>query len=156
MSDILFGGGQPTHGQTLGSVEFETSNLDLELLDINLDDRAREIIEVTNMKVKPTTASTGYGNRIKIPSAYEDPGKMILLVNHDPTQFIPTGVLENITAHVGPATSAQEEFACFGFISKVKHMGPLDGKVMTSEIEVTLTDDDSYDDTGAVTWTGAS
>lgn len=154
---IVFGGVH-SHGQTLGTVDMTVSGFTFELLELDIDDIMREAIEATNMNVLPTTTDTAFGNRIYIPSAYVDPGKLMLSGNHDPTQMIPINEdSEPIDVFVGPSAADQEQFSvALGFMTRYRFKGPMDGKVMTADMEIKLTDDDSYDATGAVAWTAAS
>ena len=158
MSGPIQFGGVHHHGQTLGTVAMLTSDFNFELLELDYDDILREALEVTNMNVLPTTADNGIGNRIWIPSAYVDPGKLMLTANHDPLQMIPINAdPEEVDFFLGPCTTDQEKFAAtFGFMTRYRIKGPMDGKVATCEAEIKLSDDDTYDDTGAVEWTTAS
>jgi hypothetical protein len=155
----LYGGFAPTHGQTLGTVEF--SGVIFEIIKLDWTGIKREAIEVTNMNVLPTTG-TGFGNKMFIPSAYVDPGMLKLQILHDPTQQIPitdpsdSGPVA-ITIKIGPSSSTQESFNGLGFVTDYDIDGPLDGKAMTATVSVKLTDlvDNTYDPSGAMAWTSA-
>lgn len=157
----------PQHGQTQGEVAFQYNSQDvvLEILDLNWKKIDREMIEVTNMRVQPTALGSGkFGNKMKIPSIYVDPGQLPLRVQHDASAPIP--ICENdpveFTINLGGFTSTQEEFVVLGFVQSYEMVGPLDGKVVTADIVIELTDvvdpesPDIYDDTGAVEWTSAA
>ena len=153
----------PTHGQTLGTVAFQTSQIILEILKMDTDGVKRDPIDATNMQVQKTVTSTGgnYGNKVKIPSIYIDPGVLKLQVNHNPGQMIPlVADPEYITWTWGPYSSSQESQHAVGFIKSYNVDGPLDGKPLTATMEIELTDvqveDGTYDNTGAVAVTLAS
>lgn len=157
----------PQHGQAQGSVEFDYngSAVVLEILDLGWKKIEREMLEVTNMRVKPTVLGTGrFGNKMKIPSIYVDPGQLVLRVNHDASSPIPIGEDDpvDMTVKLGGYQSSQEEFDAIGFVQSYEIVGPLNGKVVTADIVIELTDvvdpgsPDIYDDTGAVGWTAAS
>ena len=158
----IYGGFGPTHGQTLGTVTLQGYSGLLEILQLDWDGISREAIEVTSMLVQPTTGS-GFGNRRFIQSAYVDPGTLKLQLLHDPTNLIPITDPSKIgpvtvTVTLGPANSKQETFDAYGFVTKWALNGPLDGKAVTSTLEIKLTDavDASFSADGAVGWTAAS
>ena len=162
---ITYGGFAPSHGQTLGTVEFAMTNFPMEILKLDWEGIAREAIEVTNMNVEPTTAAAGFGNKMYVPSAYVEPGSLKLQVNHNPTLMIPIADQskagpEAITIKLGPSLSVQETYDVVGFLVKYELDGPLDGKALTATATIKLTDvvggPDMYDATGAVTVTLAS
>ena len=115
------------------------------------------------MFVKPTTSVGNFGNRQFIPSAYVDGGELNLQVNLNPLVAIPiadwtkVGPTEIIIT-LGPANTTQETFDVLGFITEFKIDGPLDGKPVTANIKVKITDEvnNSFTSDGAVTWTAAA
>jgi len=164
----LYQGFSPSHGQTLGTVTLTYSDdvFSWEILKLDWDGIHRDSIEVTSMNVEPTegNGNDNFGNKQFIPSAYVDPGHLVLQVNHNPTQPIPIADIlklgpTDIDVYLGPATTTQEHFNALGFITDYKIDGPLDGKVVTATITIKLTDvvdngyddEETYDSDGAVT-----
>ena len=157
----------PQHGQTQGSVEFDYNGVAvvLEILDLGWKKIEREMLEVTNMRVKPTVLGTGrFGNKMKIPSIYVDPGQIPLRIQHDASAPIPICEEDpvDMVVKLGGFQSSQAEFDVLGFVQSYEIVGPLNGKVVMADIIIELTDvvdpdsPDIYDDTGAVGWTAAS
>lgn len=153
---VVYGGFAPTHGQTLGTLTFSGQTTGWEILKLDWDGLKRESIEVTNMNVQPTTG-TGLGNKMFIPSAYVDPGQLVLQVNHNPTIAIPITDPSKVgptslTFAIGPSTGQQETFVCLGFLTDYKIDGPLDGKALTATMTIKLTDvvSNTYSSSGAV------
>lgn len=157
----------PQHGQTQGTVTFDYNGVPvvLEILDLNWKKIERESIEVTNQRVKPTAIGTGrFGNKMKIPSIYVDPGQLPLRVQHNAAAPIPIVEQDLVlfAIKLGGFVSSQEEFQCLGFVQAYEMIGPMDGKVVQADIVIELsdvvdpTDPSIYDDTGAVEWTAAS
>jgi len=150
----------PTHGQTLGTVIITGVAQALQIIKLDWTGISREAIDCTNMLVQPTTGS-GFGNTIRLPSAYVSPGDLRLQVLHNPTQAIPitdpskTGPTM-IAIRMGPAASAQELFTGYGWVSKYEIDGPLDGKAETATVEIVMTDTSALNAAGAVAWTTAT
>ena len=162
----VYGGFAPTHGQTLGTVTLGTlEGFPMDILKLDWSQIKREAIEVTNMNVQPTTSSTDWGNRMFVPSAYVDPGELVLQIHHNP-QVTLAGYItdpfddgpQGIVITLGPSASNQEQFNVLGFITEYSIDGPLDGKTVTATVKIKLTDytGSTYLETGAVGWTTAS
>ena len=148
----------PTHGQTLGSVEFETSETVLEILDINWEGIERTPIPMTSMAVQKTATSDSgnFGNMLFDPSILVNGGTLVLDCQMSPGVKIP--IVEDpelILLKMLPFTADQWQAEFMGFIEGIpKINGPLDGKPVTVTIRIKVTDvrtdDGTYDNTGAV------
>lgn len=159
----IFGGTAPTHGQTLGTVSLGDGTFVLQIVKLAWPGLGeRESIDVTSMLVEPTTATDGVGNMQSVPSAYAKCGKLVLKCLHDPTQTpIPLKApVDTVQVKLGPALSIQQTFDGFGYMTKYDLDGEMNGKALTVDVEIEMTDvlaeDGSYDGVGGVTITPAS
>ena len=147
----------PTHGQTLGSLEWGTSNISLEITDIRRRGAKRETIDCTSMAVQETADSEGgnFGNKIKVPSIIVDPGQIEIDCNFSPGVKLPlVNAAEIFTLQWGPYSASQRTEVFVGFLIEPAVNGPLDGKPITTTLTIEVTDvqeeDGSYDTVGAV------
>ena len=126
-------------GQTVGTITFATSGLELPILDMKGPEFDREWLDKTSMGTA-ISVSTALGNTTGVASLYVEHKEFEFTVQHDQgypnvaaALAIDPNTGETITITAGPqGSSAQAKIVGTGVLMGYKSDMPLNGKVMTA------------------------